>query len=237
MASGQNQNASATASATAETDVYQDRSFKLFIPFVHEKTTPKKVFAVLANLKLGRLGRPDGEEGDSVVLTDRVDSKGRNYKTAEVWFKHLFSRGENGQENREIFEYLSADRDNFIEVEHMPEKVLEDGTVLPPRTWRPRLDRPRKPRGEGAPSGPRKIGLGKVDRSKPALLETDGDWGDATPGTTEDEARDAVREAAAAKAAAAGASEADAEAADAEEDAAPMTDEEYAQQVLAGASA
>lgn len=235
MASGQNQNASAaaTASAAAETDVYQDKSFKLFIPFLHEKTTAKKVFAVLANLKLGRLGRPDGEEGDSVVLTDRVDSKGRNYKTAEVWFKHLFSRGENGQENREIFEYLSANRDNFIEVEHMPEKVLEDGTVLPRRTWRPRLDRPRKPKAAGE-SGPRNIGLGKIDRTKPAMLDTSDDWGDAEPGKTADEARDAVREAAAAKAAAT------ADASEVTEDdgtGTTMTDEEYAQQVLAGGSA
>jgi len=228
MSTAQTQNAS-----TEATNTYQDTAFKLFIPFLHEKTTPAKVFAVFANLRLGRLGR-DGEDGDSIVLTERVDSKGRNYKTAEVHFRHLFSRGKNGPENRAVYEHLSADRDNFIEVEHMPEKTLEDGTVLPRRTWRPRLDRPRKPRTQ-ADNAPRNIGFGKVDRTaRPAMLESGGDWdGPHAAGVTEDEAREAVQ--AAATAQASGEAEDGAESDGGE--ATGVTDEEYAASVLAGASA
>ena len=187
--------APATASAPAATD-YQDVPFALFF-HGHEKTSDKKVFAIFKNLGLGRLGRADG--GEAIEMTERTNQEGRIYKTILVHFKHLFSRGENGAENQGIYEHLKANKDNFITVEHMPEKTLEDGTVLPARVWKPRMDRPRKPRADGAVAGVRpKIELGRVSRAPratPALLDTSEDWGNTVheSARTEDEAREAVQ--------------------------------------------
>jgi hypothetical protein len=207
---------SGASSASGNNDVYQDKSFRLYVPYVHEKTTTAKVFAVFANLGLGRIGR---EGGDAVVFTDRTDSKGRAYKSVVVHFKHLFSRGANGAENKRVYEHLAADRDNFITVEHMPAKVMEDGTELPARTWQPRLDRPKITR----PS----IGFGKQERkAKMMMNNTEEEWGDSVAGATEDEAREAEKVSATADN-----GEERPESANAVEG---ITDEEYAAQVLSG---
>lgn len=205
----------------------EDKPFTLFIPHVHEKTSPQKVFAVFRNLGLGRLGRKDG--GEAIVLTDRKDREERPYKTAQVHFLHLFAKGKNGSENCKIFQHLNTHRDNFITVEHMPEKVKDDGTVLPARYWKPRLDRPFRKTGDGG-AVRSAMTLGKLERKpKAQMLATDEDWGDDVKhevGATEDEAVVALI---------------DLQQDDYEGDEAaegkPMTDEEYAAKVLAGNSA
>ena len=213
-----------SASTSGNDDVYQDKSFKLFVPYVHEKTTASKVFAVFANLQFGRLGR-DGD-GEAIEFIPRTDSKGRPYKSVIVHFKHLFSRGANGAENKRIFEHLEADRDNFITVEHMPAKTLDDGTELPARTWQPRLDRPRAATGTGGGSRRPNIALGKQERRKPKLMATDEDWGNVehADGRTADEmivenGVDVTTE------------KAESDNGEAEE----ITDEEYAARILSGA--
>ena len=162
-------------STSSENDIYQDKSFRLFVPYVHEKTTTAKVFAVFANLQFGRLGRDD--DGEAIEFLPRTDAKGRTYKSVIVHFKHLFSRGSNGAENKRILEHLAADCNNFITVEHMPAKTLEDGTQLPARTWQPRLERPRQnTREQDGGSRRPAITLGKQERRKPKLMETTEDW-------------------------------------------------------------
>lgn len=219
----------ATANTMAvENKAVDDKAFTLFIPHVHDKTSPQKIFAVFRNLGLGRLGHPDG--GEAIVLTDRKDQEGRPYKTAQVHFQHLFARGKNGAENVRIFQHLSENRDNFITVEHMPEKVCEDGRVLPARYWKPRLDRPfRKVAGDGG-AVRSAMKFGKLERKpKVEMLATDEDWGDDVKheaGATADEAVEVARQ-----------DSAEAVADEADEVATEMTDEEYAAQVLAGGSA
>lgn len=217
----------ATTAAPAEVTV-EDKEFTLFIPHVHEKTSAQKVFAVFRNLGLGRLGAPDG--GEAVVLTERKDRQGRPYKTAQVHFQHLFARGKNGPENIKIYKHLNVDRDNFITVEHMPEKTKEDGTVLPARYWKPRLDRPFRKTGDGG-AVRSAMTFGKLERKpKAQMLATDEDWDEDVKhvaGATADEAVAAAREESAT------AEEGDDEATEGE----PMTDEEYAARVLAGGSA
>lgn len=220
----------ATAAASAEKTV-EDRPFTLFIPHVHDKTTTQKIFAIFRNLGLGRIGREDG--GEAVVLTDRKDKEGRPYKTAQVHFQHLFAKGKNGAENCKIYAHLNAHRDNFITVEHMPEKTKEDGTVLPARYWKPRLDRPLRKTGDGG-AVRSAMTLGKLERKpKVQMLATDDDWGDDVKheaGVTADEAVQVSRQ---------GSAAVDAEGEDVADDAAgeTMTDEEYAAQVLAGNNA
>jgi hypothetical protein len=221
----------ATDAQTTASTRDEDKPFALFM-HVHEKTSPKKVFAIFAKLGLGRLGREDG--GEAIELTERTNSEGRAYKTAVVHFKHLFSRGADGEANRAAFEHLKASRDNYIEVEHMPEKVLDDGTVLPRRLWKPRLNRPRSDAGDRTARSDQLV-FGTVKRApRPQMLVTAEDWdGPRAAGVTEDEAREAVREVQAAAAAASGESAEEAGDGDSEE----MTDEEYAKSVLAGGSA
>lgn len=204
---------------------FQDKSFTLFIPHLHEKTSPEKVFAVFRNLGLGRIGRNDN--GEAIVLTEHKDKEGRSYKTAQVHYLHLFARGKNGSENVKVYEHLNGHRDNFITVEHMPEKVKEDGTVMPARYWKPRLDRPfRKTGDSGAVRSA--ITFGKLERKpKVQMLATNEDWNDDVKheaGMTVDEAVDVARQMSAA------ANEDDVE----DDMATEMTDEEYAAQVLAG---
>jgi len=224
----------ATANTAAvENGAVEDKPFALFIPHVHVKTTRAKIFAVFRNLAVGRLGGPDG--GEAIVLTDQKDREGRQYKTAQVHFQHLFARGKNGPENVKIFQHLSENRDNFITVEHMPEKVCEDGKVLPARYWKARLDRPfRKAAGDGG-AVRSAMKFGKLERKpKVEMLATDEDWGDDVKheaGATADEAAEVARQDSAEDA-----GEADEAAAEAEP-ATEMTDEEYAAQVLAGGSA
>lgn len=227
--------ASASAPTPVTASAQTDESFKLYLPSVHEKTSAKKIFAVMANLGIGRLGRADG--GDAIEITDHVSrSDGRPFKTAVVHFKHPFTRGEDGEQNKAALEHLRADPDNFIAVEHMPEKTKEDGTVLPARVWRARLDRPRAPR-PAAPGQRPTLVFGRQERKpKAQMLETDDDWGDdvvSAPGVTEDEAREAVQ----AAAAAAAPDEADVAEDDAAEGQTELTDEQYAEQVMAGGSA
>jgi len=219
--------ATANVAVSAEVTV-EDKPFTLFIPHVHEKTTSQKVFAIFRNLGLGRLGREDG--GEAIVQTDRKDREGRPYKTVQVHFLHLFAKGKNGSDNCQIFQHLKAHRDNFITVEHMPEKVKDDGTVLPARYWKPRLDRPfRKTGNVGAVRSA--MTFGKLERKpKAEMLATDEDWGDDVKhevGATADEAVEVVRQNSAT------AEDGDNEAAEG----APMTDEEYAAKVLACGSA
>jgi len=215
-----------TASTSGNDDVYQDKSFKLFVPYVHDKTTTAKVFAVFANLQFGRLGR-DGD-GEAIEFLPRTDSKGRPYKSVIVHFKHLFSRGANGAENKRIFEHLEANRDNFITVEHMPAKTLDDGTELPARTWQPRLDRPRVASGAGGGGSRRpNIALGKQERRKAKMIATDEDWEDLehADGRTADEVTEAVNVADTTE------EKAESDNGEAEE----ITDEEYAARILSGA--
>jgi hypothetical protein len=215
-----------TASTPGNDDVYQDKSFKLFVPYVHDKTTTAKVFAVFANLQFGRLGR-DGD-GEAIEFLPRTDSKGRPYKSVIVHFKHLFSRGANGAENKRIFEHLEANRDNFITVEHMPAKTLDDGTELPARTWQPRLDRPRVASGAGGGGSRRpNIALGKQERRKAKMIATDEDWEDLehADGRTADEVTEAVNVADTTE------EKAESDNGEAEE----ITDEEYAARILSGA--
>ena len=214
------------ASPSGNDDVYQDKSFKLFVPYVHEKTTTSKVFAVFANLQFGRLGR-DGD-GESIEFLPRTDSKGRAYKSVIVHFKHLFSRGANGAENKRIFEHLEADRDNFITVEHMPAKTLDDGTELPARTWQPRLDRPRAVSGTGGGGSRRpNIALGKQERRKPKMMATDEDWENVehAEGRTAEELSSTVNVVETTE------EKAESDNGEAEE----ITDEEYAARILSGA--
>lgn len=217
-----------TAAAPAEVTV-EDKPFTLFIPHVHEKTSPQKVFAVFRNLGLGRLGGADG--GEAVVLTERKDREDRPYKTVQVHFQHLFARGKNGPMNVKIYEHLKANRDNFITVEHMPEKTKEDGTVLPARYWKPRLDRPLRKTGDGG-AVRSAMTFGKLERkSKVQMLATDEDWGDDVKheaGATADEVAAVARQESATEEVEAEGDEATGE---------TMTDEEYAAQVLAGGSA
>lgn len=220
----------ATGAASAKETTMEDKPFTLYIPHMHEKTSEQKVFAVFRNLGLGRLGRKDG--GEAIVLTDQQDKEGRPYKTAQVHFQHLFAKGNNGAENCEIFKHLKAHRDNFITVEHIPEKIKEDGTVLPARYWKPRLDRPLRKTGDGG-AVRSAVTFGKLQRKpKVQMLATDEDWGDVKheTGVTADEAVQAARQESAADRA---------EDADETDDAAgkTMTDEEYAAQVLAGNNA
>ena len=218
----------ATAAAPAEVTV-EDKPFTLFIPHLHEKTSEQKVFAVFRNLGLGRLGAPDG--GEAIVLTERKDREDRPYKTAQVHFQHLFARGKNGAQNVNIYKHLKEHRDNFFTVEHMSEKVKEDGTVLPARYWKPRLDRPFRKTGDGG-AVRSAMTFGKLERKpKVQMLATDEDWGDDVkhePGATADEAAAVAREESATEEAEAEGDEATGE---------TMTDEEYAAQVLAGGSA
>lgn len=221
----------APASTSSNDDVYQDKSFKMFVPYVHEKTTIAKVFAVFANLQLGRLGRAEGESGEAIEFIPRTDSKGRPYKSVIVHFKHLFSRGTNGAENKRIFEHLEADRNNFITVEHMPAKTLDDGTELPARTWQPRLDRPRAA-GSGAGGGSRRptIALGKQEQRRPKMMATDEDWEglEHADGRTAEESSDVTT--------GVGAEQMTEEKAESDNgEAEEITDEEYAARILSGA--
>ena len=60
------------ASTSGNDDVYQDKNFKLFVPYVHDKTTTAKVFAVFANLQFGRLGRDS--DGEAIEFPARRDA-------------------------------------------------------------------------------------------------------------------------------------------------------------------
>jgi hypothetical protein len=222
------------ASASAQTSsatIRTDESFKLYLPSVHENTSAKKIFAVMANLGIGRLGRTDG--GDAIEITDHVSrADGRSYKTAVVYFQHPFTRGEDGERNKAALGHLREDPDNFLEVEHMPEKTKDDGTVLQARVWRARLDRPRVTHDTVATDRPTLVFGRQQRKPKVRMLDAGEDWGDdvvATPGATEDEALEAVR-------AAAAADTADTATAEGDEDT-ELTDEQYVEQVMAGKSA
>lgn len=212
---------------TPATYAKSDNSFKIYLPSVHEKTSSKKIFAVMANLGIGRLGRDDG--GDAIEITDHVSrGDGRPFKTAVVHFKHPFTRGEDGERNQAALDHLRKDPDNFLEVEHMPEKTKDDGTVLPARVWRARLDRPKQVRDTVTTDRPALV-FGRQERKpKVRMLDTSEDWDEdvvATPGATEDEA---VQQGAVA--------DTETVERDGNEDT-DLTDEQYVEQVMAGKSA